>query len=110
ETAVTATTSTQGAPHDEVGAPPPFDPELLPFLDALAAAGRPPFTRANIPLIRQAPPLVPPPTDEDLRRLGTYELGTVFAEGPAGAPQVPLLVLRPAAAVTPVACLYYIHG
>jgi acetyl esterase/lipase len=107
---VTAISDTQGPGTAEVGPPPPFDPELRPFLDALAAGGRPEFSLENIPLIRQAPPLVPPPTDEDLRRGGAYEVTRVSAPGPAGAPDVPLLVLRPAAAAAPVACLYFIHG
>jgi acetyl esterase/lipase len=107
---VTAITRTDGLGTAEIGPPPPFDAELRPFLDAMAAGGRPPFTLENIPLIRQAPPLVPAPTDADLRRGGEFELSTVLADGPAGAPGVPLIVLRPSAAAVPVACLYFIHG
>jgi acetyl esterase/lipase len=95
----------------EVGPPPPFDAELRPALDAMAAVdGRPGFTLENIPLIRQAPSPFPVLTDEELRRGGAFEVTTEHAPGPSGAPDVPLLICRPAGATAPVACLYYIHG
>lgn len=94
----------------EVGPPPPFDPELRPALDAMAAAGRPAFTLENVELIRQAPPLFPVPTDDDLRRGGAFEVTTVRAPGPEGAPDVPLLICRPVGVSAPAGCLYYIHG
>ena len=109
---MTAIPATEGPEAAQVGPPPPFDAELRPALDAMAAAGpgaRPsPWT--NIPLIRQAPPLVPVPTDEDLRRGGAFEVSTVHAPGPAGAPDVPLLICRPAGVSAPAGCLYFIHG
>lgn len=94
----------------EVGPPPPFDPELRPALDAMASARRPRFTLDNVPLIREAPPLFPVPTDEELRRGGAFEVTTRHAPGPEGAPDVPLLICRPAGAAVPAGCLYYIHG
>jgi acetyl esterase/lipase len=95
----------------EVGPPPPFDAELRPALDAMAAAGGwPAFTLENIPLIRQAPSPFPVLTDEDLRRGGAFEVTTEHVPGPAGAPEVPLLICRPAGVPVPVACLYFIHG
>jgi acetyl esterase/lipase len=107
---VTATPATEGTEAAQAGPPPPFDAELLPVLDAMAAAGGPEFTAANIPLLRQAPPLVPPPTDEDLRRGGAFEVSTRQVPGPAGTPDVPLLICRPAGVAAPAGCLYYIHG
>ncbi len=107
---MTATPATEGSEATRVGLPPPFDAELLPALDAMALAGRPAFTVANIPLIRQAPPLVPPPTDEELRRGGAFEVATRHVPGPAGAPDVPLLICRPAGVAAPAGCLYFIHG
>jgi acetyl esterase/lipase len=71
--------------------------------------GRPEFTLAAIALIRQNPPF-PAPTDDDLRRDGAFEVSTAAAHGPDGAPDVPLLICRPAGVTAPVACLYYIHG
>jgi len=107
---VTATPATEGSEAAQVGPPPPFDAELRPVLDAFAAASGPAFTLENIPRIRQAPAPIPEATDEELRRGGAFEVSTRLVPGPAGAPDVPLLICRPAAAKTPVACLYYIHG
>ena len=109
---MTAIPETEGPEAAQVGPPPPFDAELRPALDAMAAAGagRPAYTVDNIPLIRQAPPLVPVPTDEDLRRGGAFEVSTVHAPGPSGAPDIPLLICRPAGVSAPAGCLYFIHG
>ena len=93
-----------------VGPPPPFDPELQPAIDAMAQAGGPPFTLEMIPAIRQAPPMTPLPTVEDYRRDGAFEVTERQVPGPAGAPDISLLICRPAAASTPVPCLYFIHG
>jgi acetyl esterase/lipase len=105
---VTVTGATEGP---EVGPPPPFDAELVPVLDAMAATPGPEFTLENIALIRQARSAVaPPPTDEDLRRGGTFEVTSRRVPGPAGAPDVPLLICRPVSVTAPAGCLYYIHG
>jgi acetyl esterase/lipase len=92
------------------GPPPPFDPELQPAIDAMAAADGPAFTLAMIPAIRQAPPLNPVPTIEDLRRGGAFAVTERLVPGSAGAPDVSLLICRPTSATAPVPCLYYIHG
>jgi len=107
---VTAISETEGSQRAQVGPPPPFDAELRPALDAFAATGGPAFTLENLPLIRQGRALLPQPTDEDLRRGGAFELTTVAVAGPAGAPDVPLLICRPGGVTAPVACLYHIHG
>jgi acetyl esterase/lipase len=107
---VTAIPATEGSEAAQVGPPPPFDPELRQALDAMAAPGRPAFTLENIPMIREAPGLIPVPTDEDLRRDGAFEVSTAHAPGPAGAPDVPLLICRPAGVAAPAGCLYFIHG
>ncbi|HEY0935466.1 MAG TPA: alpha/beta hydrolase [Trebonia sp.] len=107
---MTAISDTGGPETAEVGPPPPFDPELVPFLNALAASGRPEYTLENIPALRAAPLPIPLPTDEELRRDGAFEVSTVLVPGPAGAPDVPLLVCRPTAVAAPAACLYFIHG
>jgi acetyl esterase/lipase len=111
EATVTAIDATEGPEAAQVGPPPPFDPELRPALDAMAAGdARPAFTVDNIALIRQVPPLIPVPTDEDLRRGGAFEVTTENVAGPAGAPDVPLLICRPAGVSAPVGCVYFIHG
>lgn len=107
---MTAIPATEGSEAAQVGPPPPFDAGLLPALEAMATTAGPAFTLENLPLIRQARSLLPPPTDEELRRGGAFELTSVAVPGPAGAPDVPLLICRPADVAASVACLYYIHG
>ena len=93
-----------------VGPPPPFDPELLPALEAMAGARGPAFTLEMIPAIRSAPSPFPVPTLEDLRRGGAFEVTERLVPGPAGAPDVSLLIGWPTGVQAPVPCLYFIHG
>jgi acetyl esterase/lipase len=105
----TAEESAESGPVS-AGPPPPFDPELQPAIDAMAEAGSPAFTLEMIPAIRQAPSAFPVPTVEDIRRGGAFEVTERRVPGPAGAPDIWLLICRPAGATAPVPCLYYIHG
>ena len=109
---MTAIPDTEGAQAAQAGPPPPFDPELRPLLDAMAAAQAqaPPLTLERIAAVRSAPSPFPVLTDDDLRRDGAFAVTTRLVPGPAGAPDVSLLICRPAAAQTPPACLYFIHG
>ena len=107
---MTSTPLTDDPGAAQVGPPPAFDAELAVALAAGAAAGRPAFTMENIALLRELPPPVPLPTDEDLRRGGAFEVTTRTVPGPAGAPDIELLIAAPTAAAAPVPCLYYIHG
>jgi acetyl esterase/lipase len=93
-----------------LGPPPPFDAELLPAIEAMAEMGSPAFTLEAIPEIRRLPSRFPEPTLEDLRRGGAFEVTQQLVPGPAGAPDVSLLICRPTAAQAPVPCLYFIHG
>ena len=93
-----------------VGPPPPFDPELLPAITAMAQAEGPPFTLEMIGAIRQAGSRFPVPTVEEFRRGGAFEVTERTLPGPAGAPDVSLLICRPASVTAPVPCLYFIHG
>jgi acetyl esterase/lipase len=90
--------------------PPPFDAELAPALASMAEPAAFEFTLEAIPLLRQAGGPLPPPTDDDLRRGGAFEVSSRLVPGPAGAPEVRLLICRPADAAAPVAAVYYIHG
>ena len=90
-----------------VGPPPPFDPELAP---AVAGLGTQEFTLEMIPAIRRAPAISPVPTVEDYRRGGAFEVTERLVPGPAGAPDVSLLICRPTGVTGPVPCLYFIHG
>jgi acetyl esterase/lipase len=76
----------------------------------MMAGGRSEFTLAMIPAIRQAPSPFPVPTMDDLRRGGAFEVSSVQVPGPAGAPDISLLICRPGGVATAVPALYHIHG
>ncbi|MFS4096885.1 alpha/beta hydrolase [Streptomyces sp. AF1A] len=91
--------------------PPPFDPELAASLERMGDAARPGFTLDDIDTARRAAgaellPLV------DLTMDGAFEVTDRAVPGPAGAPDVPLLVCRPATAATaaPLPVIYHVHG
>ena len=64
---MTAIPATENPDAAQVGPPPPFDPELRPLLDAVAAAQAqmPPLTVEGIPARRLAPSPFPVLTDVD---------------------------------------------
>ena len=68
------------------------------------------LTADLIPALRQPNPLLPPPSDDDLRRGGAFEVTERLVPGPEGAPEVSLLICRPTGVTTPVAAVYHIHG
>src|SRR4051794_16254928 len=103
---VTTTSPTPGT----TAPPVPFDPELAAALSVFAEFLPPAFTPEMIPLLRQPNPAMPAPTDEDLARGGVFTVEERAVPGPEGAPDVSLLVCRPAAATAPTAAIYHIHG
>jgi acetyl esterase/lipase len=107
---LTGISTTDVSPAVPVGPPPPFDLELQPALAAMSSPDGMVLTLEQIPAIRQAPPPFPPLTLEDLRRGGAFEVSERLVPGPAGAPEISLLICRPAGVQAPVPCLYYIHG
>jgi acetyl esterase/lipase len=109
------TTSAAGSAQDGSAAPaapppPPFDPELAAALAVLAEHIPPVFTLDLLPAMRGPNSLMPAPTDEDLSRGGTFEITERRVPGPAGAPDISLLIGRPTGVTTPTAALYNIHG
>jgi acetyl esterase/lipase len=92
-------------PH--VGPPPPYDPECGAALAELPPF--PPLTAEAIPLLRNAG-FIPQPTNEELSRDRAFAVEERTVPGPAGAPDVSLIVCRPATATAPVPALYYTHG
>ncbi|MFJ8002038.1 alpha/beta hydrolase [Streptomyces sp. NPDC096310] len=92
--------------------PPPFDPELAVVLEL-----NPESTTVLTPeLILLAREIMAQqrPTDEEIRRQGTFTFEEREVPGPAGAPAVSLLICRPAGAPRPssarLPALYCVHG
>ncbi len=109
------TTSAAGSAQDgsadpAAPPPPPFDPELAAALAVVAEHIPPVFTLDLLPSMRGPNSLMPAPTDEDLSRGGAFEITERRVPGPAGAPDISLLICRPAGVRTPTAALYNIHG
>jgi acetyl esterase/lipase len=95
---------------DPIGPPPPFDQELARGLAELDRPGPALTTLDSIPEVRRARGALPPVTDDDLRRGGGFEVSTRTVPGPAGDPDVLLLICRPTGVTAPVPVLYGIHG
>ena len=106
------TESVQAPPVVEVGPPPPFDPEVAAAVQVLNQFMPPDaFTLEAIPVLRQGRPGIEPPSNEELARGGFFEVEERLVPGPEGAPEVPVLICRPAAVGgDPVATVYHIHG
>ncbi|MGW2326232.1 alpha/beta hydrolase [Streptomyces sp. NPDC001700] len=104
-------TSPDPAATAPLGPPPPFDPELAAALAVI--------TRMLPPGGSGADPGTTPPEDvpgmepvtyADLERDGAFRVEERSVPGPADAPDVALLICRPAAPATPTPALYHIHG
>jgi putative nucleotidyltransferase with HDIG domain len=95
------------------GAPavaPPFDPELAPALEIVLSRMPRPVTLDMIPALREREPVLPPVSDEELSQGGAFEITERQVAGPPGAPDISLLIGRPAGATAPTGAIYYIHG
>ncbi|MFJ4648240.1 alpha/beta hydrolase [Streptomyces bobili] len=91
------------------GPPPPFDPELLPVLRELAQVMPPAVLPEMIPALRQFMAAAAP-TDDELRRDGAIDFTERRIPGPKGAPEVSLLICRPAGSAGPRPAVYFTHG
>jgi acetyl esterase/lipase len=89
--------------------PPPFDPELAAALAVMAENQPPPLTPELIPMLRDTD-MLPPVTDDDLRRGGKFEFEERSVPGLNGDPDITLLIVRPTAATGTLGCLYHTHG
>lgn len=97
---------------DETLQPAAIDPELRPALDAFAAnlpEPGAPMTAESLPGVRAMLASLPRPSDEQLGREGRFLVEHAVAPGLDGAPDVPLLVLRPRGADA-TGCLVWLHG
>ncbi|MFJ6651487.1 alpha/beta hydrolase [Microbacterium sp. NPDC091313] len=89
---------------------PPFDPELLPSLEQMSSVV-PKMTAATLTQIRQAlvdgiPGFTPP----DYTAGGAVVAEDLHVPGPDGAPDVPILLLRPRDVDAPLPAVLFIHG
>jgi acetyl esterase/lipase len=107
---LTSTSPPHGSAASQPGPPPPFDAELTAALDVIAEQMPSALTPDLIPVLRQPNPAMPPPSDEDLRRGGDFEVTERLVPGPPGAPDVSLLICRPAGATTQLPAVYNTHG
>ncbi len=107
EVMVTTTTTAPTAPtKTQIGPPPPFDPELAAVLPMLADVPKL-ETLESIPAARE---FVMNPPDEDPTLDGRYTVETRTVPGPAGAPDISLVICRPVGAAGQVPVVYNIHG
>ena len=93
-----------------VGPPPPFDPELAAVLAALGDQMSPSLTAEMIPAVRDARRATSVVTDDELRRGGAFEFEERTVPGPAGEPDIALLICRPSGATGALAAVYHTHG
>ncbi|MFJ2559222.1 MULTISPECIES: alpha/beta hydrolase [unclassified Streptomyces] len=91
--------------------PVPFDPELATALAAvqefMPTGG---LKLGSIPDRRLLAGQAPTPSHEELSLDGTYRVEERQVPGPQGAPDIKLLICRPAEARTPTAAVYHVHG
>lgn len=93
----------------EVGPPPPFDPELAAALAVILQRIPATFTPDLIQVLREG--MAEQRVDDDEFRLGgRYEVTERLVPGPAGAPDVPLLICLPTGTQAPAGVLYAAHG
>jgi acetyl esterase/lipase len=89
---------------------PPFDPELSAALAGMPELGHP-LLPEDIPVWREQIAQTLPVADDALRRGGAVELEERQIPGPEGAPDLSVLILRPAQGQgRALPGIYYIHG
>lgn len=96
--------------HGSPSIPPvPFDPEMHPMLDALAASGTPPLSRSTLAAARTAGPGFP---DGETAAAGLpVTVRELVIPGPAGAPDLEITVFAPSErGSTPLPILVNYHG
>jgi len=89
---------------------PPFDPELSAALAVMPVDMQQPILAEDIPAWREQLTQLLPANDDALRREGAVELEERQIPGPAGAPDLSVLILRPAQAQGPWPGVYHTHG
>jgi acetyl esterase/lipase len=93
-----------------VGPPPPFDPELAATLEVIRERMPATLTEDMLPMLTSGRAEVTGPSDEELSLNGVFTVSERLVPGPAGAPEISLLICSPTKAGTPVAAIYFAHG
>lgn len=89
----------------------PYDPELAAALLAMPPDMLTKLISGGIATGREIiATIFPVLTDAELRRGGAIDVDEQQVPGPAGSPDVSLLILRPAGHIAPVPVIYNIHG
>jgi acetyl esterase/lipase len=86
---------------------PPYDPELAVALEAIEPMVSKFESLDSIAAARASNGAMPA---DDLTLDGTYVVEDRLVPGPAGAPDITLLICRPADATGPAPCFYHTHG
>ncbi|MEW2401101.1 alpha/beta hydrolase [Streptomyces sp. NPDC046862] len=89
--------------------PPPFDPELAAALEVVAESLPSSFTLDGIAELRQGLASMDQP-EEALSRDGFFEVEDRTVPGPQGAPDISLLICRPAGSAGGRPVIYNTHG
>jgi acetyl esterase/lipase len=92
-----------------IAPPPPFDPELAAALEAVAEMVPAAIMPEMIPAMRVGLAVLDVPIAE-LTRDGAIEIEERQVPGPAGAPEISLLICRPRGAGTGLPAVYHTHG
>jgi len=90
--------------------PPPFDSELAAALSLINLHVPSSLSGEAIAALRAAGESLPNPTLADFARDGRFLVEERDVPGPEGAPDISLLICRPAAATTARPVVYYTHG
>ena len=102
--------TTDAQPFADTPARPPFDPELVPVLEALRQAF-PSLSDETLPLQRQAMAEGFPGMDPvDLTAGGAVRVEERHVPGPDGAPDITLLILTPREECGALPAIYHTHG
>ena len=108
ETGGLSCTRRLGVPIQRIGAHPPYDAELVPALDAISRQNSP-IPTADLRARRIACAALSPSV-ETLQRNGAFEINERRIAGPSGAPDLSVLICRPADVGTRAPAIYYVHG
>lgn len=93
----------------QVGPPPPFDPELAPALRIINEL-IPPLNPDTLRVLRGGIPGLESISNQVLAHDGAFVVEERTVPGPAGAPDIKLLILRPPAASGSTPAIYHTHG